>query len=54
MADLHVTNYKKRTYLRLNADFNDTASDSEHVAYDEEDEPAINELQTICPAHFSI
>ena len=43
-----------RTHLRLNADFDDTAGDGEDITDDKEDIPAINELQPVCPAHFTM
>lgn len=42
------------THLWLNADFDDTANDGENVADDEEDIPAVNELQPVTPAHFAV
>lgn len=43
-----------RTHLRLNADFDDAASDGEDVADDKEDVPPVNELHPVFPAHFTI
>lgn len=42
------------TYLGLNANLDDTSGDGEDVADNEEDVPAIDELQTVAPAHFAI
>lgn len=40
--------------LRLDADFDDAAGDGEDVADDEEDEPAVNELQAVGPGHRAV
>lgn len=40
--------------LCLDADFDETASDSKDVTDDEEDIPAVNKLKPVSPAHFTI
>lgn len=40
--------------LRFNADFDETPSNGEDIADDKEDVPAVDELQPVCPAHFTI
>lgn len=41
-------------HLWLNADLDEGTSYSEHVADDEEDEPAVNELHSVSPRHSAI
>lgn len=43
-----------RTHLRLDSNFDDSASESEDVTDDKEDIPAIYELHPVCPAHFTV
>lgn len=38
-------------YLRLNPNFDEAADDGEHVADDEQDIPAVDELHPVAPAH---
>lgn len=40
--------------LCLDADFDETASDSKDITDDEEDIPAVNKLKPVSPAHFTI
>lgn len=43
----------QQTHLGLNANFDDAARDREDVTDDQEDVPAIDELQAVGPAHFT-
>lgn len=38
-------------YLGLNPDFDEAADDGEHVAHDEQNIPAVDELHPVSPAH---
>lgn len=38
-------------YLRLDPNFDEAADDGEHVADDEQNIPAIDELHSVSPAH---
>lgn len=42
-----------QTHLGFNANFDDAARDCEDVADDQEDVPAIDELQAVGPEHFT-
>lgn len=42
-----------QTHLGFDANFDDAARDCEDVADDQEDVPAIDELQAVGPAHFT-
>lgn len=41
-------------YLGLYANLDEAAGDGEQVTDDEQDEPAVNELHPVCPAHTVI
>lgn len=42
------------TNLWFNSNFDDAASDGEDVTDDEEDVPAVDELQPVGPGHFTV